>query len=86
MFTEMRLLAEHDPAISPAQMLQMVTVNGARALGLAGQIGQLARNTAADWIALPFAGKTASVFDAVIQHPGRIQAGMIAGQWTVPLP
>lgn len=84
LFTEMRLLAERDPTVTPAQILQMVTVNGARALGLTGQIGQLSRNAAADWIAVPFTGKTAGVLEAVIQHPGRIHAGMIAGQWTLP--
>jgi cytosine/adenosine deaminase-related metal-dependent hydrolase len=86
LFNEMRLLAERDPTVSPAQILQMVTVNGARALGLTGQVGQLARNAAADWIAVPFTGKTADVLEAVIQHPGRIHAGMIAGSWTVPPP
>ncbi len=44
LFAEMRQLAERDPTVTPAQILQMVTLNGAHALGLAGQIGQLARN------------------------------------------
>ena len=86
LFTEMRLLAGRDPTVSPAQILQMVTVNGARALGLAGQVGQLVRNAAADWIAVPFGGKTSEVLEAVIHHPGRIHSGMISGLWTVPPP
>ena len=86
LFAEMRLLADRDPAASPADILQMATVNGARALGMAGHAGQLSKNAAADWIALPFAGKASKVLEAVLQHPGRIHAGMIAGQWTVPLP
>jgi cytosine/adenosine deaminase-related metal-dependent hydrolase len=86
LFTEMRLLAERDPTVTPAQILQMVTINGARALGLAGRVGQLTRDAAADWIAIPFAGKIPAVLEAVIENHGRIQAGMIAGQWTVPPP
>ena len=35
----------------------MATVNGARALGLAGQAGELSKNAFADVIAVPFAGK-----------------------------
>jgi cytosine/adenosine deaminase-related metal-dependent hydrolase len=86
LFAEMRLLADRDTGASPADILQMATVNGARALGMAGQLGQLSKNATADWIALPFAGRINKTFESVIQHPGRIHAGMIAGQWTVPPP
>ena len=57
MFEEMRALAASDKNISPAEILRMATVNGARALGLAGQIGELSKNAFADLIAIPFAGK-----------------------------
>jgi cytosine/adenosine deaminase-related metal-dependent hydrolase len=86
LFAEMRLLVDRDPSISPAEILQMATVNSARALGLAGQIGQLSKNAAADLIAIPFGGKTGSLLEAVIQYPGRVRAGMIAGNWTIPPP
>ncbi len=65
MFEEMRLLAASDKTISPAEILRMATVNGARALGLAGQIGELVKNASADLIAIPFDGKIADAFDAV---------------------
>ena len=35
--------------ISPAEILHMATVNGARALGLAGQIGELSESSLADF-------------------------------------
>jgi cytosine/adenosine deaminase-related metal-dependent hydrolase len=86
LFAEMRLLADRDPSVSPATILQMATINGARALGQTTQLGQLAKNAAADLIAIPFRGKTANVFEAIIEHSGPIHAGMIAGNWTVPPP
>ena len=51
MFEEMRLLAATDKSISPPEILRMATVNGARALGLAGQAGELSENASADLIA-----------------------------------
>jgi cytosine/adenosine deaminase-related metal-dependent hydrolase len=86
LFAEMRLMADRDPSISPAEILQIATFHGARALGLGGQIGQLSKNAAADLITIPFGGKIGSLLEAVIQYSGRIQAGMIAGNWTIPPP
>ena len=37
MFDEMRQLADSDKSISPSEIIRMATVNGARALGLAGR-------------------------------------------------
>jgi cytosine/adenosine deaminase-related metal-dependent hydrolase len=84
LFAEMRLLAERDSTVSPVEILHMVTVNGARALGLAGKIGELSKNAGADLIAVPFAGKIASVHEALLQHSGSVSASMIDGQWAIP--
>ena len=84
MFAEMRLLAERDPTVSPVEILHMATVNGARALGLAGKIGELSKNAGADLIAVSFAGKTAGVHEALLQHSGSVSASMIDGQWAIP--
>ena len=65
----MRALADNDKTISPAEILRMATVNGARALGLAGQIGELSPNAFADLIAIPFAGKISRAHEAVLDHP-----------------
>ncbi len=53
MFEEMRQLAASDKDISPAEILRMATINGARALGLSGQVGELSANCSADLIAIP---------------------------------
>jgi len=83
LFEEMRQLAVADQTISPAEILRMATVNGAKALGRAGQIGELSENALADVIAIPFAGKNADIYDAVVHHASTISASMIDGQWII---
>ena len=84
MFDEMRQLADSDKTVSPAEIIRMATVNGARALGLAGEAGQLSKGTAADLIAVPFDGKISSVYESVLAHTGNICASMIDGRWAIP--
>jgi aminodeoxyfutalosine deaminase len=83
MFDEMRALATNDRNLSPVEILRMATVNGARALGLTRQIGELSENSFADLIAIPFDGKIADIYDAVLHHPSTVAASMIDGQWAI---
>jgi cytosine/adenosine deaminase-related metal-dependent hydrolase len=83
LFEEMRLLADREPGLSPAEILPLATVNGARALGRAGQIGELSENALADLIAVPFAGKFTDIHEAVLHHVGRVSASMIGGRWAM---
>jgi cytosine/adenosine deaminase-related metal-dependent hydrolase len=83
MFDEMRALAASEPELSPAEILRMATVNGARALGLAGQAGELAKNALADLIAIPGVAKSNDACPAVLAHTGPVGASMIGGQWAV---
>ena len=80
---EMRVFAAAHPGISPKQILQMATINGARALALAGRIGTLSNGAGADIIAIPFAGNTADAFEAVLNFSGHVPASMIDGQWAI---
>ena len=84
MFAEMRMLATNDKNISPGEILQMATVNGARALGLAGKIGELKKNSFADLIALPCPAKSKDIYAAVLAHTGNVAASMIEGRWVIP--
>jgi aminodeoxyfutalosine deaminase len=84
MFEEMRQLADNDKNISPQEILQMATLNGARALGLAGEVGELSKNASADLIAIPFDGKIADACEAVPNHSGNVNASMIDGRWAIP--
>jgi len=83
MFEEMRALAANDRKISPAQILQMATVNSALSLGLAGKIGELSENSFADLIAIPFDGKVADIYDAVLHHASTVSASMVDGKWAI---
>jgi len=80
----MRALADKDKNISAEEILRMATVNGARALGLAKKIGELSANAGADLIAIPFAGKPADIYEAVLAHSGNVTASLIEGRWAVP--
>jgi len=83
LFEEMRALAAAEPSLSPKKIIQMATVNGARALGLAGQVGELSPDAFADLITVPFTGKTSESWVALVQHRGNVSASMIDGQWAV---
>jgi cytosine/adenosine deaminase-related metal-dependent hydrolase len=81
LFDEMKRFAEAHPGVAPEKILQMATINGARALGLAGQIGELNPGAFADLISLPFSGKLSAANEAILQHSGPVASTMIAGEW-----
>jgi cytosine/adenosine deaminase-related metal-dependent hydrolase len=83
LFEEMRRFAVADKTIPPMEIIRMATINGAKALGMAGQIGELSENAFADLIAIPFAGKEADIYDAVVHHASTVSASMIDGQWAI---
>jgi aminodeoxyfutalosine deaminase len=83
LFEEMRALTQAHPWLSPRKIVRLVTVNGARALGLQGRVGEVSTNAFADLIVLPFAGKSAEVYDAILHHSGDVSASMIDGQWAI---
>lgn len=83
MFAEMRAFAAKHPEVSPQQILKMVTLNAAHALGQRGKLGELKRGVSADLIALPFSGGAAATTEAVVQHSGDVSASMIGGDWAV---
>lgn len=83
LFLEMRAFAAKHPEVPPPRILEMVTLNPARALGGLGEIGELTRHAQADLIALSFAGNLAEVEAAVVNHSGDVSASMIGGEWTL---
>jgi cytosine/adenosine deaminase-related metal-dependent hydrolase len=58
-------------------------MNGAKALGFAGILGELSANAQADLIAIPFDGKLRDAFEAVVHHAGDVALSMIGGRWVV---
>jgi cytosine/adenosine deaminase-related metal-dependent hydrolase len=83
MFDEMRAFAAANPRVSPKTILRMATVNGALALGMAGQAGEISEKALADLIAIPFNGRTKHAHEAVLAHKGAVAASMIDGEWAI---
>jgi cytosine/adenosine deaminase-related metal-dependent hydrolase len=79
----MQKLAANAKTITPDEILRMATVNGARAIGMAGRIGELSENAFADLIAIPFSGNISDAVAAVVQHSGKVSASMIGGEWAI---
>ena len=85
LFEEMRALADADKSVSPEEIVRMATINGARALGLKGQIAEFCPDALADLITIPDAGKKKDVYETVLDHAGPVHASMIDGRWIIPL-
>jgi cytosine/adenosine deaminase-related metal-dependent hydrolase len=83
LFDEMRAFLKMNPEISANQILQMATMNGARALGLANQIGEIFENAFADLISIPFAGKISAADEAATNFSGHVNSSMIGGEWAI---
>jgi cytosine/adenosine deaminase-related metal-dependent hydrolase len=83
MFEEMREFAGRQPSADPNQILRMATVNGARALGMARQAGEIRPNSFADIVTVPFGGRIADACAHLVQYSGDVAASMINGEWAI---
>ena len=83
LFAEMQAFSRSNPGVTPETILKMATLNGARALGLAGKTGEISSYACADIIAVPFTGKMPELYEAVLNFHGHVSASMIAGQWAI---
>lgn len=81
MFDEMRALASREPSLTPKKILQMATVNGARALGMTGEAGELSSGAFADVVAIPYSGRWSGLHEAIVAHKGEVTDSMIDGLW-----
>lgn len=86
LFSEMRAFSAMAPLIRPETVVRMATVNGAQALGLAGQVGEICIGAAADLITLPRSSGAVDPWEAVLEHRGDVQSSMINGQWVLNPP
>ena len=79
LFAEMRALQRSEPALSPKEVLEMVTVNAARALGKSQALGWIHTNCFADLIAIPCSGMT-NVFEEILAFDQPVQWIMVNGK------
>lgn len=91
LFREMRQFARVFADTSPAEILRMVTVNAARALGRSGELGELAPGALADLIVIPCPASlcehdSLSIDMQILKHSGPVIATMIGGKWRQGMP
>lgn len=83
LFDEMQEFTRQHPQVLWEQVVRMATINGARALGQAGELGELSEGSLADLIAIPM-NPAYEVHGAVVHHRGPVSASMIEGVWAIP--
>jgi imidazolonepropionase-like amidohydrolase len=76
MFSEMRAMKEAFPGLDAEEILTMVTVRPAAAIGRAGRIGELSPGALADFIAIPDSGE-GSLAERILANrtPPRVWVG-----------
>jgi cytosine/adenosine deaminase-related metal-dependent hydrolase len=82
LFSEMRRMANAFPMLTPQRILEMATVNAAKALGRTHELGRIVPGALADLIALP-RGNSNDVYEAILSHRGDLLASMVQGQWAI---
>jgi 5-methylthioadenosine/S-adenosylhomocysteine deaminase len=79
LFAEMRAFRRGEAAVSPKETLEMVTVNGGRALGRPQILGRIRANYFADLIAIPCRGIT-DVFEEIVAFDGPVDWMTVNGR------
>jgi cytosine/adenosine deaminase-related metal-dependent hydrolase len=80
LFAEMRAVREANPDLPPEGILEMATVNGARALHQETALGRIRTGFLADLIALPIANPGNDVFSAIVSWDETVPWTMLAGE------
>jgi imidazolonepropionase-like amidohydrolase len=75
----MRAFQKKFPAISPEEILKMVTVNSARALRQENALGKVQSGFVADLIGIPVA-ESRSVFEQIIGFDRPVNWSMVGGE------
>jgi cytosine/adenosine deaminase-related metal-dependent hydrolase len=79
LFDEMRPFQKNFPNVSPEELLQMVTVNPARALRCENVLGQIGPGFGADLIAIPCTGST-DIFEQIVAFDAPVTWVMVNGK------
>ncbi len=84
LFAEMRAFQKEFPKIPAERILEMVTINPARALRRENELGKVERGFLADMIALPFT-TSENVYQTILNFVGKVPWFMLHGK-TVAIP
>jgi len=79
LFAEMRAFQRSEPGISPDKILEMVTVNGARALRQRNKLARIRPGFRADLIAIPCSG-TDNLFEQILAFDGPVAWMLLDGK------
>lgn len=81
LFIEMREFAKNNPVIPPKRILEMVTINPAKALKMSRKIGSITPGAYADLIAIKYNGSIEDAYTAVVNHGSKVDLSIIAGEY-----
>jgi aminodeoxyfutalosine deaminase len=80
LFAEMRELLRKEAWLSPREVLEMVTVNAAAAIGQGNMLGQIRPGFHADLIAIPALGSLANAYESIVSFDGVVPWMMVNGE------
>ena len=80
MFAEMQEFSRNHPNLVSEDILQMATANGAAAMRLENELGQIKDGFMANMTMIPFGGTLSEVPEMSLQHRGPVEMLMIAGR------
>jgi cytosine/adenosine deaminase-related metal-dependent hydrolase len=80
LFAEMRAFQKKEPQVPPKEILSMVTVNTALALGKSTILGRIRTNSGADMVAIPFYGSPKTLFEEIVAFDGDVMWSAINGE------
>jgi cytosine/adenosine deaminase-related metal-dependent hydrolase len=80
LFSEMRMTARNHGFVGAKELLEMVTVKPARAIGLEQSLGRIKSGYLADAISIPFRGGYPSIYEEIIDCRNDVLWMMVDGK------
>ncbi len=84
LFSEMRMVRRKHSSLRDGEILDMVTRNGARAIGLPGQLGEISPGALADLMAIPYSGPSEAALSAILDFSANVPWMMVNGRELPP--
>ena len=80
LFSEMRMAARNHGFLNAKELIEMVTVNPARAIGLEQSLGQIRPGYLADAVSIPFRGGYPGIYEEIIDYRNDVLWMMVDGK------